>query len=56
MADYKLELSEKDELVSRLREIVESMKTRLNKTSPNGEKAAFYEQQSVEKDIIISVN
>ena len=54
MSDYKVELSEKDELVGKLREIVESMKSRMNKNN-NGELAAFFEQQSIEKDIVISV-
>lgn len=55
MADYRVELGEKDELVTKLRESLDDMKQRLKRKSDNADLVAFYEEQFHEKDNMIIV-
>lgn len=55
MADYKIELNEKDQLVNKLRSSVDQLREKINKKPDNEELANFYEQQIQEKDNLIAV-
>jgi hypothetical protein len=56
MADYELEINEKDELVNKLRTSVDLLKEKFSKKSDNNDLVNFYEQQLADKDKLIAVS
>lgn len=56
MADYQIELNEKDQVIEKLKTSENSMRERLKKKTEKTELTYFYEQQLEEKDFKICVN